>query len=69
MTPRRKVRVLMNEFPRLTTFFFGPAQAVCGMSVVDGDWDELKRYNLTELYAQGQKARLTRGDSKKEEDA
>ncbi len=26
-------------------------QTVCGMSVVDGDWDSLKRYNLTELYA------------------
>ncbi|KAK4228161.1 tRNA acetyltransferase TAN1 [Podospora fimiseda] len=27
-------------------------QTVCGISVVDGDWDELKRYNLTELYGQ-----------------
>ncbi|KAK3305506.1 uncharacterized protein B0T15DRAFT_532526 [Chaetomium strumarium] len=27
-------------------------QTVCGMSVVDGDWDELKRFNLTELYSQ-----------------
>lgn len=25
-------------------------QTVCGMSVVPGDWDSLKRYNLTELY-------------------
>jgi hypothetical protein len=24
-------------------------QAVCGMSVVDGDWTGLKKYNLTEL--------------------
>jgi tRNA acetyltransferase TAN1 len=31
-------------------------QSVCGMSVVDGDWDELKRYNLTELYTQGRNA-------------
>lgn len=23
---------------------------VCGMSVVPGDWDKLKRFNLTELY-------------------
>ncbi|KAK0714314.1 hypothetical protein B0T21DRAFT_387038 [Apiosordaria backusii] len=29
-------------------------QKVCGISVVDGDWEELKRYNLTELYGQGQ---------------
>ncbi|KAK4166684.1 tRNA acetyltransferase TAN1 [Cladorrhinum sp. PSN259] len=27
-------------------------QTVCGIGVVDGDWDELKRYNLTELYGQ-----------------
>jgi tRNA acetyltransferase TAN1 len=26
------------------------SQTVCGMSVVDGDWDDLKRYNLAELY-------------------
>lgn len=25
-------------------------QTVCGLSVVPGDWDSLKRYNLTELY-------------------
>lgn len=31
-------------------------QSVCGMSVVDGGWDELKRYNLTELYTQGRNA-------------
>lgn len=28
------------------------AQTVCGFSVVPGDWDSLKRYNLTELYKQ-----------------
>lgn len=27
-------------------------QTICGMSVVPGDWDSLKRYNLTELYKQ-----------------
>ena len=26
------------------------------MSVVDGDWDELKRFNLTELYSQARTA-------------
>ena len=25
-------------------------KTVCGMSVVPGDWEELKRYNLAELY-------------------
>ncbi|KAL1867839.1 hypothetical protein VTK73DRAFT_3920 [Phialemonium thermophilum] len=25
-------------------------QNVCGISVVEGDWDDLKRYNLSELY-------------------
>lgn len=32
-------------------------QTVCGMSIVDGDWDELKRYNLTELYNQAEKTK------------
>lgn len=27
-------------------------QTVCGMSIVGSDWDELKRYNVTELYNQ-----------------
>ncbi|KAK4185291.1 tRNA acetyltransferase TAN1 [Podospora australis] len=31
-------------------------QKVCGISVVDGDWDELKRYNLTELYGHSLKS-------------
>jgi tRNA acetyltransferase TAN1 len=26
------------------------SQTVCGMSVVGGDWEELKRFNLAELY-------------------
>ncbi|KAK3375981.1 hypothetical protein B0T24DRAFT_698844, partial [Lasiosphaeria ovina] len=30
-------------------------QSACGISVVDGDWDDLKRYNLTELYSQAVK--------------
>lgn len=27
-------------------------QTVCGISVIPGDWEALKRYNLTELYKQ-----------------
>ncbi|KAK4136212.1 hypothetical protein BT67DRAFT_440358 [Trichocladium antarcticum] len=34
-------------------------QTVCGISVVDGDWDALKRYNLTELYSQARNAQNT----------
>ncbi|KUJ10632.1 uncharacterized protein LY89DRAFT_596078, partial [Mollisia scopiformis] len=29
-------------------------QTVCGMSVVGGDWEALKRFNLAELYSHGQ---------------
>lgn len=40
----------------------GPAnrneQNACGMSVVDGDyWDDLRKYNLTELYGLANKER------------
>lgn len=28
-------------------------QNLCGMSVVGGDWEVLKRYNLNELYPSG----------------
>ncbi|KAL2262336.1 hypothetical protein VTK26DRAFT_1678 [Humicola hyalothermophila] len=38
-------------------------QTVCGMSVVDGDWDELKRYNLTELYSQARNAQESKSTS------
>lgn len=34
------------------------------MSVVDGDWDELKKYNMTELYNQA--AGITTGEQKKQ---
>ena len=40
-----------RRYPPLTC-----AKTVCGMSVVDGDWDELKRFNLTELYSQARTA-------------
>ena len=26
-------------------------QTICGVSIVNGDWESLKRFNLTELYA------------------
>lgn len=39
---------------RLLTHF-GVRQTVCGMSVVEADWENLKRYNLAEIYQQGSK--------------
>ncbi len=30
-------------------------QTICGMSVVGGDWENLKRYNLAEIYQQATK--------------
>ncbi|KAK4194097.1 tRNA acetyltransferase TAN1 [Triangularia verruculosa] len=42
-------------------------QKVCGISVVDGDWEELKRYNLTELYGQGQGSKEKEKAKAKEE--
>jgi tRNA acetyltransferase TAN1 len=30
------------------------------MSVVEGDWDELKRFNLTELYSQARNAHASK---------
>ncbi|AEO67740.1 uncharacterized protein THITE_2116714, partial [Thermothielavioides terrestris NRRL 8126] len=36
-------------------------QTVCGMSVVDGDWEALKRFNLTELYSQARNAQSGEG--------
>ncbi|KAF3763755.1 hypothetical protein M406DRAFT_262840 [Cryphonectria parasitica EP155] len=40
-------------------------QTVCGISVVPGDWDVLKRYNLTELYKQANDSGIkdTNGDA------
>jgi len=37
--------IIMLRVARLTGM-----QNVCGMSVVDGDWEALRKYNLTELY-------------------
>ncbi|GAB1317274.1 hypothetical protein MFIFM68171_07484 [Madurella fahalii] len=39
-------------------------QAVCGMSVVDGDWEALKRFNLTELYGQAKAGQAKAGQAK-----
>ena len=34
---------------------FGVRQTICGMSVVEADWENLKRYNLAEIYQQTSK--------------
>jgi hypothetical protein len=34
---------------------FGVGQTICGMSVVEADWENLKRYNLAEIYLQTSK--------------
>ncbi|KAI1082633.1 hypothetical protein F5B20DRAFT_578303 [Whalleya microplaca] len=39
----------------------------CGMSVVDGDWDALKRYNLHELYLSAAKSTDGAAEASKEE--
>jgi len=43
-------------------------QTVCGMSVVGGDWDELKKYNLLELYGVPRK-RAAEKDNSAEKDS
>lgn len=41
-------------------------QAVCSMSVVGGDWDNLKKYNLSEIYNQALKNSSTLAVPEKE---
>lgn len=65
-----------GESALLTLTFTGQSQTVCGLSVVDGDWDELKKYNMTELYNQaagitavGKKDKQEKQDEKKPKSA
>ncbi|KAI8962365.1 hypothetical protein F5Y11DRAFT_323245 [Daldinia sp. FL1419] len=44
--PRHKVNLSSPDKVILIDIY----QTFCGMSVVDGDWDPLKRYNLHEIY-------------------
>ncbi|KAI1489685.1 hypothetical protein F5X96DRAFT_597416 [Biscogniauxia mediterranea] len=46
IAPRHKVNLSAPDKVILIDIF----QTFCGMSVVDGDWDALKKYNLHELY-------------------
>jgi tRNA acetyltransferase TAN1 len=38
-------------------------QTICGMSVVGSDWEELKKYNLSELYGESAKTAKESRDS------
>ncbi|KAK3320030.1 hypothetical protein B0T19DRAFT_277891 [Cercophora scortea] len=44
-------------------------QGVCSMSVVDGNWEELKRYNITEIYGLAAKRKASKREAKPEEAA
>ncbi|KAI1462986.1 uncharacterized protein F4812DRAFT_464199 [Daldinia caldariorum] len=46
IAPRHKVNLSSPDKVILIDIY----QTFCGMSVVDGDWDSLKRYNLHEIY-------------------
>ncbi|KAI1478570.1 hypothetical protein F4774DRAFT_385371 [Daldinia eschscholtzii] len=46
IAPRHKVNLTSPDKVILIDIY----QTFCGMSVVDGDWDSLKRYNLHEIY-------------------
>ncbi|KAI1385249.1 uncharacterized protein F4822DRAFT_338657 [Hypoxylon trugodes] len=43
-------------------------QTFCGMSVVDGDWEDLKRYNLHEIYMAASKAQSESNEKPKEKE-
>ena len=46
------------HFPQVSLLTPG-FQTVCGMSVVENDWEEFKRFNLAELYRPTVKAGAT----------
>ncbi|KAI1440113.1 hypothetical protein F5Y02DRAFT_363212 [Annulohypoxylon stygium] len=50
--PRHKVNLTAPDKVILIDIY----QSFCGMSVVDGDWDSLKRYNLHEIHMEALKA-------------
>ncbi|OTA95978.1 hypothetical protein M434DRAFT_160456 [Hypoxylon sp. CO27-5] len=52
IAPRHKVNLSSPDKVVLIDIY----QTFCGMSVVDGDWETLKRYNLHEIYLEAAKA-------------
>ncbi|KAI0381082.1 hypothetical protein F5Y04DRAFT_255707 [Hypomontagnella monticulosa] len=59
IAPRHKVNLSSPDKVILIDIY----QTHCGMSVVDGDWESLKRYNLHEIYLAASKA--SNGSSEK----
>jgi tRNA acetyltransferase TAN1 len=45
---------LLHDCLHLRDILTRSKKATCGMSVVDGDWEQLRKYNLSELYGEGQ---------------
>ncbi|KAH6653737.1 THUMP domain-containing protein [Truncatella angustata] len=67
--PRHKVNLTAPDKVVIIEIY----QTFCGMSVVDGDFDALKRYNLNELYVAAMQANekaneLKEGDSRVKKD-
>ncbi|KAH8645634.1 THUMP domain-containing protein [Xylariales sp. PMI_506] len=58
--PRHKVNLSAPDKVILIEVY----QTLCGMSVVDGDWDVLKRYNLRELYEEASKSNTSNAEEK-----
>ncbi|KAI5919718.1 hypothetical protein F4810DRAFT_471858 [Camillea tinctor] len=64
ISPQHKVNLSSPDKVILIDIF----QTFCGMSVVDGDWDALKKYNIHELYLSSAKAskELAKEETKEE---
>ncbi|KAI1135446.1 hypothetical protein F5Y05DRAFT_394453 [Hypoxylon sp. FL0543] len=65
IAPRHKVNLSSPDKVILIDIY----QTFCGMSVVDGDWETLKRYNLHEIYMAAAKAGGEFATKQKEEKA
>ncbi|OTA99495.1 hypothetical protein M426DRAFT_325091 [Hypoxylon sp. CI-4A] len=65
VAPRHKVNLSSPDKVILIDIY----QTFCGMSVVDGDWDSLKRYNLHEIYLEAIKTAKEAVNKPKEEGA
>ncbi|KAI1411514.1 hypothetical protein F5Y13DRAFT_55203 [Hypoxylon sp. FL1857] len=63
IAPRHKVNLSSPDKVILIDIY----QTFCGMSVVDGDWETLKRYNLHEIYLAAAKAASESTANPKEE--
>ncbi|KAI0157058.1 hypothetical protein GGR52DRAFT_577060 [Hypoxylon sp. FL1284] len=62
IAPRHKVNLTSPDKVVLIDIF----QTHCGMSVVDGEWESLKRYNLHEIYLSALKSAKGAGEKPEE---